>query len=532
MLNGVSDPILLTDPAGRLLLTNPRAEKLFRAQPGDSDGRRRALAVNHLLFAAALMGRAAAGTRAAAPSASRAELSLVDPDDGSDLLFEHLCSPLPDPEHGRVLVSVLRNVTDLGRADAELAESYRRLRSADAEVRAERHRLSLIIDTVADPILVTDAAGDIVLMNAPAEALFTDPDGASPEVQRRVRANDAHFSSFLSGQAVSGHGGRWTAEISLTGPSTGRTLPVEAVAGQVLSLQGELTWIVTILHDRTEARERAQLLEQVTLARAELEAKVAAATASLAEQNELLRRQAMELEQVSAAKTQFLANISHELRTPLNAVLGYTSMILQGVQGELNAAQARSLVRVDSNARHLLALINNVLDISRIESGRMPVTPVPFRIPDLLGEVVDELEPIINRSRLRVSITLAEGVRPLRTDRQKVKQIVLNLLSNALKFTPAGSIHISVRLDVRTDEVAIAVKDSGPGISAEDRERIFQDFTQLDNSPSRAHGGTGLGLSICRRLATILGGRITLSSEPGHGSTFTAVLPRRWKGRR
>ncbi len=219
-------------------------------------------------------------------------------------------------------------------------------------------------------------------------------------------------------------------------------MPVEALAAKMLSDIGELTAIVTILHDRTEAIERNQLYEQLKLASEELEGKVREATGELANQNELLRRQALELEQASAAKSQFLANVSHELRTPLNAILGYAAMTLQGVSGELSAPQRRNLSRIDANARHLLTLINEILDITRIEAGRMPIQIVAFNLPELVREVTTELEPIIAKSGLQVICKLPSDLPTMRTDRQKVKQILVNLLSNALKFTQKGSITI------------------------------------------------------------------------------------------
>src|SRR5262249_47158512 len=282
---------------------------------------------------------------------------------------------------------------------------------------------------------------------------------------------------------------------------------------------------VTILHDLTEAIEKARLYEQLKQASVELEKKVQEATAELAEQNELLRRQHIALEQASALKSQFLANMSHEFRTPLNAILGYTHMLLNNVTGQVTEPQRKSLTRIDSNARHLLALINDILDITRIEAGRMPLTATTFGVKDLFDEVQAELEPIIKRSNLAVSTKVRVGVPSLRTDRQKVKQIVLNLLSNALKFTPAGSVRMTGSYHARQKQVAIAVKDTGVGISPQDQAKVFEDFRQLDSSPARGYGGTGLGLSICRRLAHILGGTIDLESAAGRGSTFTLRLP-------
>jgi signal transduction histidine kinase len=284
-------------------------------------------------------------------------------------------------------------------------------------------------------------------------------------------------------------------------------------------------WVVTILHDLTEAIEKARLYEQLKQASVELERKVQEATAELAEQNELLRRQHIALEQASALKSQFLANMSHEFRTPLNAILGYTHMLLHNVTGQVTDPQRKSLSRIDSNARHLLALINDILDITRIEAGRMPLNATTFGLGELFTEVQSELEPIIKRSNLSVTAKVRGAVPAVRSDRQKVKQIVLNLLSNALKFTPAGSVTMIASYDARVRQVAIAVKDTGVGIPAEDQVKVFEDFRQLDSSPARGYGGTGLGLSICRRLAQILGGTIELESTAGGGSTFTLRLP-------
>jgi PAS domain S-box-containing protein len=526
IINAVTDPILLTDTEGKLIIANSHAEKLFAAPEDASEGWRRAVGLNNMLFSAALSTSAVSDIELA-----RRELLLVDPLEGSDLLFELLSSRAKDERQGTYVVSILRNVTDLARAKEEIEESYRTLRMAQAEVRDERHRLDLIIDSVADPILVTDQEGDIVLMNEPAERLFNVPGTASEAAQRHVRSNGAHLTSFVSNVLTRTGEQRYRGEIQLADPITGRALPVEGVAGTILSEQGELMWVVTILHDLTEAIEKARLFEQLKQASAELERKVQEATAELADQNELLRRQHIALEQASALKSQFLANMSHEFRTPLNAILGYTHMLLNGVTGAISDQQRKSLTRIDSNSKHLLALINDILDITRIEAGRMPLNLSTFRIPELVNEVMSELEPIIKRSNLAVTSRMPRGLPSIKSDRHKVKQIVLNLLSNALKFTPGGSVTITASQNAKTRMIDIAVSDTGVGISREDQVKVFEDFRQLDSSPARGYGGTGLGLSICRRLAQMLGGTIELDSLLGKGSTFTLRLPARVRQR-
>jgi two-component system cell cycle sensor histidine kinase PleC len=201
-------------------------------------------------------------------------------------------------------------------------------------------------------------------------------------------------------------------------------------------------------------------------------------------------------------------------------------MLLKGVAGEMSPHQRRNLERVDSNAHHLLAIINDILDISRIEAGKMPLTVSEFAVRDLITEVLAEVEPIIARSRLSVTTHLPTDLPMIKTDRQKVKQIVINFLTNAIKFTAQGSVEIGVRYVKDTDSMTIAVADTGIGIAPADQERIFEDFRQADNSPTREYTGAGLGLAICRRLAGMLDGRIELTSDLGRGSTFTVRIPR------
>ncbi|WP_223643153.1 ATP-binding protein [Corallococcus sp. EGB] len=529
VINAVSDPVLLTDTEGTLLFANARAEALLVAGPDSSPGRTRAVELNQRLFRETLTQ---GGT-----SVHRREVPLVDPLEGMDLLFELITTPVLAPDGPSVVVSVLRNLTDLGRATQALGESYRQLRATEREARSERHRLDRVLDSVADPIILTDPTGGMVMMNDPAERLFAWPHEEGPASEgpageamlRRVRSNDALFASFLANLLGPENAGvsRWKSQLTLDDPATGAPVPMEAMANKVQGDGGELTGIVTVFHDRTEVLERARLLERVKEVSSELEARVQSATAELAEQNEKLRRQAIQLEQASAAKSQFLANMSHEFRTPLNAILGYTNMLLQGVSGEMTPPQRRNLTRIDSNGRHLLEVINEILDITRIEAGRMPLHLSDFGIPELLQEVMAEMDPIIARSKLSVDTRLDEGLPGVWSDRQKVKQIVLNLLSNALKFTHEGGVQVMAEYQNATGTVAISVKDTGIGIDVSNQEKIFEDFQQVDSSPTRAYGGTGLGLSICRRLAEMIGGRVSLQSAPGQGSTFTLHFPRR-----
>jgi PAS domain S-box-containing protein len=527
IINAVPDPILLTDAEGRMIVANSRAETYLVAGEGESEGRHRAVALNNMLFSAALSRTAIEGEEG-----ERRELLLVHPSDGSDRLFELISSTGNHPTEPTGIVSVLRNVTDLRTATEQLEDNYRKLREAEVAARAERDRLDLIIDSVVDPIVVTDPSGAIVHMNAPAERLFTaSSEEHGEDAVRVVRANDALFSSFLARLLISEPHQKLRGELLLTDPITGYPMPVEAISGIVKTEQGELTALVTILHDQREALEKAELYEQLKRASEQLEQKVRDATAELVRQNELLQRQHIELEQASNLKSQFLANMSHEFRTPLNAILGYTSMLLRSVYGEVPPAQGKGISRIEANARHLLTIINDILDIAKIEAGKMPVNVERFAIDEVVREVMAQVEPL-KRDGLQIEARVSAKLPKISTDKQKLKQIVLNLLTNAIKFTPEGKITVLVKHDTRSGSTTVAVKDTGIGIAPADQDKIFEDFRQVDSSLSREYGGTGLGLSICRRLATMIGADIRLESTVGAGSTFTLVLPKRPPRRR
>jgi PAS domain S-box-containing protein len=521
ILNTVHDPIILTDTEGRLVISNRSAELLFGTKEEESEGRRRAIALNNMFLSAALSKHAIEE-----PSSLGRELLLADPVDGSDLFFEFASTVFSDVHEGTGVVTILRNVGDLRRTTLELEENYRRLRVAEEEVRAERDRLDLIISSVAEPILVTDPEGKIVMMNDPAERLFTMPSSSPPEAAQSVQANDINFSSFVSNLFLMSEGRQHHGGISLVDPERGTPVPVEAISAKLISQQGELLGVVTILHDQSEEIEKARLYEQLRLASEALEEKVREATAELVRQNEVLRRQHMELQQASALKSQFLANVSHELRTPLNSIIGYTRILMQGISGNVTPQQRVNLSRLDANAGRLLTLINQLLDITRIEAGKMAVTMGKVSLSTLIAEVMAEVEPLILQAKLEVTQKVQTDLPEIRSDREKIKQILLNLLMNALKFTPKGWVSVAASYQGAQDRVTISVSDSGIGIAESEQEKIFEDFRRSDDSVAKGYAGVGLGLSICRRLAVLIGGRITVNSNLGQGSAFTVTLPR------
>jgi signal transduction histidine kinase len=225
----------------------------------------------------------------------------------------------------------------------------------------------------------------------------------------------------------------------------------------------------------------------------------------------------------SQHKSQFLANMSHELRTPLNAVLGYAELLADGIYGELTEKARGVLERVQSNGKHLLGLINDVLDLSKIEAGQLTLAIDDYAMPAVVHSVVGATESLAKAKGLSL-VTSVPRVLPLgRGDERRLTQVLLNLVGNAIKFTDKGSVGIEVALADNCFE--LAVKDTGPGIAEADQARIFEEFQQVDNSNTRKKGGTGLGLAISKRIVEMHGGAITVESEPGKGSTFRVVVP-------
>jgi len=243
----------------------------------------------------------------------------------------------------------------------------------------------------------------------------------------------------------------------------------------------------------------------------------------LKERNAALEKQRDQLSEMNRLKSEFLANVSHELRTPLNAILGYTEIIEEGVYGPTTAEQREGLDGISESGRNLLVLINQILDLSKVESGKteLYVTEVPLH--DVVHAVVSEAQPLAKSRPYRVAAECPKSV-VVKTDAAKVKQIVTNLVSNAVKFTERGSVTVKLSPGP-TGGAVIAVRDTGIGIRREDQQIIFEEFRQVDGSSTRKYQGTGLGLAIARRFAGLIGGTLSVESEPGRGSTFTLSLP-------
>ena len=238
-----------------------------------------------------------------------------------------------------------------------------------------------------------------------------------------------------------------------------------------------------------------------------------------------LRDKNVELAKANSAKDVFLSSLSHELRTPLNAIIGYTGTLLMRLPGPLTGEQERQLKSIQNGGRHLLSLINDLLDLAKIESGKIQIQLEPIECRDVVAEVVSALSPLAEGKGLAFESICPDRPLPVKTDRRALGQILTNLVGNAIKFTPQGSVRIElVEQHVNgSPKAAITVSDTGVGIRKEDLPRLFQAFERLQNS-TRAEG-TGLGLHLCHKLAELIEARIEVDSEYGKGSRFTIVIP-------
>jgi signal transduction histidine kinase len=230
-----------------------------------------------------------------------------------------------------------------------------------------------------------------------------------------------------------------------------------------------------------------------------------------------------QLEVASQHKSQFLANMSHELRTPLNAILGYTELMADGAYGEPSEKMLSILKRLEANGKHLLGLINDVLDLSKIEAGQLVLELSDYSVQDIAQTVRSTLEPLATDKKLGFKLELASQLPSGRGDGRRLTQVLINLVGNAIKFTDAGE--ISINAEANNGLFHVSVRDTGPGISAADQAKLFQEFQQADNAITRKKGGTGLGLAISKRIIEMHGGKIWVESQLGQGSTFAFTLP-------
>jgi protein-histidine pros-kinase len=364
--------------------------------------------------------------------------------------------------------------------------------------RLER-RFAMLLESAPDAILIVDPQGKIALANAEASRLFgyarEEFSGLSAEMlmpEQRRAAHVAHREAFQAVPRARAMG----ASLNLSAlRKDGSEIPVEISLSPVSSDEG--LWVVIAVRDLSERVHRQQLERQ----------------------NERV------LESSRIVRT-FLANMSHELRTPLNAIIGFSELLYDQEVGPLSSAQRDFVGDILSSANHLLELINEMLDLARIEAGKLEFQPSTFPVGKLMVEVRDSMRVLAAQKKLELLLEVEAELGPVTVDPLRLKQVLLNYVANAVKFTPEGGRVVVRARGEGADAFRVEVEDTGPGIPEDQIPRLFVEFQQLESGSRRAQQGTGLGLALSKRLVEAQGGKVGVRSAVGHGSTFFAVLPR------
>ncbi len=416
-------------------------------------------------------------------------------------------------ELGRVAVSFNNIATQLRAEWTQARQESARARAAEGALRESEERTRLILQNALDGVITMDTSGRITGWNTQAEIIFGWPlqearGQTLAELIVPPQYREAHIQGLKHFLATG------------AGPVLNKRIEITALDRQEREFPVELTILPLRLEDTVffsafirDISERKQAQEALQKAHDELEKRVEERTAQLVLANR--------------AKSVFLANMSHELRTPLNAIIGYSEMLQEEAEDLGQDDLILDLKKIHGAGKHLLALINDVLDLSKIEAGKMDLHLETFDLAGMLQEVVATIAPLVAKNGNRLDFRCAEDLGAMRADLTKVRQALFNLLSNACKFTSGGVITLAV-VPERMDGVGwlrFRVSDTGIGISPEQTKRLFQAFSQADASTSQKYGGTGLGLVISRRFCQMMGGDITVESALGQGSTFTIRLP-------
>jgi PAS domain S-box-containing protein len=404
--------------------------------------------------------------------------------DGREFPVEISLSPL-ETEEGVLVMAAVRDITDRKKADAKFRG---------------------LLESAPDAMIIVSPNGRIVLVNAQTGKLFgyerEDLYGQPVEMllpERFKSGHVGHRNGYFSEPRTRSMG----ADLELYGlRQDGREFPVEISLSPLETEEGVL--VMAAVRDITDRKRQEEEIRQ---------------------KNRELETQNLRVQEANRMKSEFLANMSHELRTPLNGIIGFTEFMIDEKPGPLNAKQKEYLTDVLNSGNHLLQLINDVLDLAKVEAGKMEMFPETFSIRKVMDEICSIIAPSAKKKNITIETALSIEADIVTLDPQKFKQVLYNLISNAVKFTNPGGL-VKIVTEAHTDnQLRVQVIDTGIGIHQEDFPRLFQEFQQLDSSVARHHEGTGLGLTLTKKIVEYQQGSINVESIVGQGSTFTVLLP-------